>query len=212
MPLLICREPFLIWAYKRERKQEGEQAIWAEAHQTHDRQREPETIFPSDAGLLFSVWFYAHFSHKGREKEKHTESNYLSAVSDIGPSHGGTCPYRDIQIGSNGTHFAVPKPCAACSSCEVKASVSAEPAVSRAAFKELWVAQAFFLGKAEGTIEGGRSVRPPGARASMTQAQLCSCKVVETGKNVPELFWVSAWLAVLNILITYGIFSIPNLI
>lgn len=78
-------------------------------------------------------------------------------------------------MGSNGTHFA-------CSSCEVKASVPAESTVSRAAFRELWVAQDFFLRKAEDTIEGGRSERPPGARASMTQAQLCSCKVVELVK------------------------------
>lgn len=46
----------------------------------------------------------------------------------------------------------------------------------------------------------------------MTQAQLCSCKFVETGKNVSELFWVSTWLALLNILITYSIFNISNLI
>ena len=46
----------------------------------------------------------------------------------------------------------------------------------------------------------------------MTQAQLCSYKVVESGKNVPKLFWMSAWLVFLHIFITDGAFNISNII
>lgn len=53
--------------------------------------------------------------------------------------------------------------------------------------------QAFFLRKA------GRWVRQIGAKASMTQTQLCRSEVVGSGKNGPE-FWMSTWLVLLNIL------------
>lgn len=65
---------------------------------------------------------------------------------------------------------------------------------------------AFFLRKA------GRWVRRIEDKASMTQTQLCCSEVVGSGKNGPELFWMSTWLALLNLLVSYVIFNIFNLI
>lgn len=68
-----------------------------------------------------------------------------------------------------------------------KAPVLGGATKSRAAFRELWVARASFLREAEDTVTATKSVRQPAVRASISQAQLCTCKVVKSGKNVPEL-------------------------
>lgn len=114
---------------------------------------------------------------------------------DIGPSHGGR--------GSNGTHFAVLSPVV------LALSVRARKQLSLELFSEKcgWC-RTSFSGKLRTPLQQGRSMRLPGARASIPQAQLCSCRVVESGKNVPELFWISTWLVSLNILIIDGIFNI----
>lgn len=69
-------------------------------------------------------------------------------------------------MGSDGTHFAVLKPCSGCPSCDEGRCVPGEATESRAAFGELPMAQPSLLREAEGTT----TVRQPGARASMTPA------------------------------------------
>lgn len=61
----------------------------------------------------------------------------------------------------------------------VKAQVSGEATESKATLQELWVAETSFLREAKDIITVRRSVRQPGARASMSRAQLCTFKVVK---------------------------------
>lgn len=127
-----------------------------------------------------------------------------------GPSHGGTSPCREIQVGSHGTHFAVPKPMVLALPVTVKVSLERQPSLELLLGSCGWRGPPS-SGKLRTLSQWGRRVRQqeesglPWHRPSSALVRLWNLV-----KNVPELFWISTW-RVLNSLITCDNFDISNL-
>ena len=78
------------------------QAVWAESHQTHDRGNR-RLFIPVMLDFCFQCGFTYILVIKEGKGEAHRE--YISLChfyekvrgeGDIGPSYGGTCPFREI--------------------------------------------------------------------------------------------------------------------
>lgn len=172
---------FLIWAYKTE-YEEG-QAIWAEPLWIHER-GSLRLFSPVMLDFCFQcVFLHISVIKEGKRRGAQRVTLPLLFLWEARgkgrhcTTHGGTCPYRGIWVGSDGTDSAVPKPCGTCSLCDAVGECSLS-------LELLLGIYGWHRSLSSVSLEDTIPVRQPGARVSVTQAQLCTRKIVV------KMFWI----------------------